>query len=90
MEVEDRDETLLQLEDLLQNTTYRFAGKMEQERIRIETNIDIGIQVEPQVEDFQQQADFVKNVVGNRSKIVKETFPTSNHFFNFNDDGSLN
>ena len=95
IDIQDRDETLLQLEALLQKTTDRFARKMEEERHRVETNKDVNIQAKPSVSDFQQQADFIKNVVRDgpislaRPAITRDAYATSNRFLDFDDDGSI-
>ena len=89
--INDRDQTLLQLEELLQNTTDRFAQKMEEERHRLETNQSVGFQVKPLLKDVQQQADFVKNIRGTTSDCTKrEDYPTSSRFFGFDQNSGIN
>ncbi|GFH51689.1 hypothetical protein CTEN210_08165 [Chaetoceros tenuissimus] len=46
-DVIDRDETLAHLESLLQSTAERFSKQLEEERLRLETNVEVGIQVKP-------------------------------------------
>ena len=83
----DRDETLVQLEGFLQKTAERFAKRVEEERARLDTNINISIQAEPETNDFQQQVHFVKS--GSRS--IRSLEPlVSRRFFEFDDDGSIN
>ena len=56
-----RDETLLQLESVLQRTTNRYAKMIEDDRQRLVTNVSIGIQEIPITFDFSQQVDFVRH-----------------------------
>jgi len=58
-DVENRDEAIGQLESILERATSRYATKMEEERLRLETNNDVEIQTRPHVADFQQQVNFV-------------------------------
>ncbi len=58
-EIQDRNETLKQLEGILEKTASRFALKIEEERRRLETNVDVEVQVMIPVSDFTQQADFI-------------------------------
>lgn len=58
--IKDQNETLQQLEAILEKTTRRYAMKLEEERIRLETNVDIGVQSTIPVSDFFQQTDFIQ------------------------------
>lgn len=57
-EIEEQTETLNHLESVLQKTTERFAVVIENERMRKETNVNIGLQTATHNCDFTQQADF--------------------------------
>lgn len=83
----DRDETLVQLEGLLQKTAKRFSKRVEEESARLDSNVNISIQAEPETNDFQQQVHFVKS--GSRSIRSLESL-ASQRFFEFDDDGSIN
>jgi hypothetical protein len=63
---------------------------MASERLRLETNQNIGIQAEPQVRDAEQQVDFVKNVARAQrgdKQTMRNIYPTSSRFFDFDENG---
>ena len=64
---------------------------IDSERLRLETNQNVGIQAEPQVRDVEQQVDFVKNVVrvqrGDK-QTMRDFYPTSSRFFDFDENGT--
>jgi len=59
IDVANRDEAINQLEKILQKATSRYAAKIEEERTRLETNMDMGVHARPDVNNFGQQVDFV-------------------------------
>ncbi len=70
-EIMDQIETLDQLEKILKNTTDRLAAKVEEERIRIETNVDVEIQADVSVSNFSQQADFIIDHERQKERLVR-------------------
>ena len=71
-EIKDQNQTLAQLEAILEKTTRRFAMKLEEERLRLETNVDIGVQSTIPVSDFCQQTDFIQIKKSARVDVVNE------------------
>ena len=53
---------------------------MDQERHRLETNQNVSIQAEPLVDDFQQQVDFIKNVIARENRTIPRTSATQNAY----------
>lgn len=62
--IKDQSETLHLLEGIVERTSNRYASMVENERRRLETNVDVGIQVATPLNDFCQQADFMMSRQG--------------------------
>lgn len=96
-DVSDRDKTLAHLEHLLQNTAERFSKQLEEERLRLETNVEVGIQVKPPTSNFSTQAHFIKNTTNYRNRLNKKSDAHSNEYnvcsskklLEFDDDGNI-
>jgi hypothetical protein len=60
-DVEDRDQTLSELQSLLENVANKYSKVIEKERYKTETNQNVEIQVSTSFTDFAQQVNFVQN-----------------------------
>lgn len=87
--VQVRDETLRHLESVLKRTTDRYAKLIQENRLRLETSVNVGLQTISTTCDFSQQVDFVKNVSLARSTLTDAMKKDNHHFIQRNHISSI-